>query len=781
MSGDLRVAVVAADPGVAEVAGLFLQQIECELDLAQVVGEGTLAHCAVGVVCVSSLDQARQFIPPTREALGDPPMVIAFGRGIDAHQAVELGALAFVPTEARPIDLCVIVALAATSAFGDLRISGSAEDYGGVLPLVRALSVARRTGKLEIAAGERRGHVNLFDGELVSVVAEGAKGEPAFHKLLRWDSPRFQFADRSKPLDAAEVFARAEVLVNEAEAARAEAVRAEAARADAAGKEKAADLGDKTQPGMTLPEPLRPQQAAGTPPPRPEPPQPRPPAPVAVPPRPASEPEPAEVIDAGAGGVLLYVDGSVTMQTCAEITFRTSEMIYVGAHDSAQALTLARQYQPSIILAAEDLEGMSGYDLCQAIKHDPQLADVPVLIVRGQTREYDERRGRDAGADGVVTKPWDTGMLVERVRQVLAADTPVAMPAGGGAARPRRATPPMGSRAPGEAPQPAKTIMGMPSGSPPPPPEALPPPPGGAPPPPGGAPLPPPQYHFPPSPRSGEPVPGGHDRVDCTVFAPKACVPDEPFMVQAFLHLPSGAMEAAAMAREFDDDAHRRGTTNLQADLPRGAHLTFELSVRGGEVFDPVESLRWVGATDSVQFEVVPHEETRVVMGRLLVSMAGVPIGTIRFKVANDPRMAQTSGQAEPTGEAHRYRYAFISYASEDRAEVMRRVQMLASLRIEFFQDILDLDPGDRWEAELYRQIDRADVFFLFWSSAAAHSRWVLREVRYAVARKGGSEEEPPDILPIVVERSGRPPQPPDDLAHLHFGDRIAYLLPAMG
>jgi len=94
---------------------------------------------------------------------------------------------------------------------------------------------------------------------------------------------------------------------------------------------------------------------------------------------------------------------------------------------------------------------------------------------------------------------------------------------------------------------------------------------------------------------------------------------------------------------------------------------------------------------------------------------------------------------------------------------------------VECFQDVLDLDPGDRWEKELYRRIDESDVLFLFWSQAAKDSEWVEREWRYGLERRGDDFIEPWPIEGPPV------PSPPEDLKHLHFGDRILYFLQVEG
>lgn len=54
----------------------------------------------------------------------------------------------------------------------------------------------------------------------------------------------------------------------------------------------------------------------------------------------------------------------------------------------------------------------------------------------------------------------------------------------------------------------------------------------------------------------------------------------------------------------------------------------------------------------------------------------------------------------------------------------------------------------------------------------------MLKEVRYALQRKGGNELSPPEIRPVILEGPPIVP-PPEDLAHLHFNDRILYLLAA--
>lgn len=309
----------------------------------------------------------------------------------------------------------------------------------------------------------------------------------------------------------------------------------------------------------------------------------------------------------------------------------------------------------------------------------------------------------------------------------------------------------------------------------------------GAAPSPAGPPLPPDAEQtiagetVPPSQPADDDAPTGGIQLDSTVFAPSAVAPGESFLVQVFAHQPDQADAVLALAREFDADAVRRGFTSLSSMIVVGQRLMFSLTLPGLVIDNPVQFLVWMGRPQSVQFGVTVPEEYRhrSVIGTVTISLESVPIGHVKFKVAvrTDGESDESTSVQPVAGGLHRYRKAFISYASFDRSEVLKRVQMLARMEIEYFQDVLALEPGERWERSLYRHIDECDLFLLFWSNAAKASPWVIREVRYAVSRKRGDDDAPPEILPVIIEGPPVVP-PPEELAHLHFDDRLLYFMP---
>jgi hypothetical protein len=133
----------------------------------------------------------------------------------------------------------------------------------------------------------------------------------------------------------------------------------------------------------------------------------------------------------------------------------------------------------------------------------------------------------------------------------------------------------------------------------------------------------------------------------------------------------------------------------------------------------------------------------------------------------------------ERTGQsAKRFTRAFLSYAHEDRVEVLKRAQALRAAKIEVFQDLLSLSPGEEWRERLESEIDQCDLFLLFWSAAARRSEWVNREVDQAISVRERSDGSKPEIMPVILE-GPPPPAPPERLKHLHFDDGLCYVIAA--
>ena len=87
------------------------------------------------------------------------------------------------------------------------------------------------------------------------------------------------------------------------------------------------------------------------------------------------------------------------------------------AYDGLQALELARQQQPDLMVLDLMLPGIDGLDVCRILRGEGNK--VPIIMLTAKTTEADKLIGLDLGADDYVTKPFSPRELLARVRAVL--------------------------------------------------------------------------------------------------------------------------------------------------------------------------------------------------------------------------------------------------------------------------------------------------------------------------------------------------------------------------
>jgi len=87
--------------------------------------------------------------------------------------------------------------------------------------------------------------------------------------------------------------------------------------------------------------------------------------------------------------------------------------------DGSAALATARRQVPDVAVLDVAMPGLSGVDVCRALRADPDTLDTAVILLTGLTRGSDVMRGLAAGADDYVLKPFSPRDLVDRVRALL--------------------------------------------------------------------------------------------------------------------------------------------------------------------------------------------------------------------------------------------------------------------------------------------------------------------------------------------------------------------------
>jgi CheY-like chemotaxis protein len=112
-------------------------------------------------------------------------------------------------------------------------------------------------------------------------------------------------------------------------------------------------------------------------------------------------------------------DDSITIQKVVELTLSEEDFEVTAFGDGESALDAARKAAPDIVLADIVMPRMDGYQLSQAIKQDPALKDIPVLLLAGTFENFDAGLAGASLADGHIIKPFESSDLINKVRELV--------------------------------------------------------------------------------------------------------------------------------------------------------------------------------------------------------------------------------------------------------------------------------------------------------------------------------------------------------------------------
>jgi len=126
-----------------------------------------------------------------------------------------------------------------------------------------------------------------------------------------------------------------------------------------------------------------------------------------------------------AGRTLLLADDSAAVQKVIELTFADEGMQVVSVGDGRSALEKLEHVRPDVVLADAFMPVLDGYELCRSIKDDQRFSQIPVMLLVSSFAPFDEAEARRAGADDIMTKPFQSiRQLVSRVGSLLSSNKP---------------------------------------------------------------------------------------------------------------------------------------------------------------------------------------------------------------------------------------------------------------------------------------------------------------------------------------------------------------------
>jgi hypothetical protein len=116
---------------------------------------------------------------------------------------------------------------------------------------------------------------------------------------------------------------------------------------------------------------------------------------------------------------ILIAEDSPTQAERLKHVLQTNGYAVMAAVNGTQAIEMARQRRPSLIITDVMMPEMDGYELCSKIKSDPELASIPVILVTTLSDPHDVIRGLECRADNFIIKPYDEHSLLARIQFVM--------------------------------------------------------------------------------------------------------------------------------------------------------------------------------------------------------------------------------------------------------------------------------------------------------------------------------------------------------------------------
>jgi len=119
------------------------------------------------------------------------------------------------------------------------------------------------------------------------------------------------------------------------------------------------------------------------------------------------------------GNLVLIADDDRDIVRFVALNLRLEGFDVVVANDGQDALDMALDVRPSLILLDTMMPRMDGYEVCSRLRDQRPDARIPVIMLTARSMEADRSMAYTAGADDWVTKPFDPADLVSKVKDHL--------------------------------------------------------------------------------------------------------------------------------------------------------------------------------------------------------------------------------------------------------------------------------------------------------------------------------------------------------------------------
>jgi len=117
---------------------------------------------------------------------------------------------------------------------------------------------------------------------------------------------------------------------------------------------------------------------------------------------------------------ILIAEDECDIRDLITYTLRFANYEVVAVSNGEEAVTMARQEVPDLILMDVRMPLMTGYDACVAIKAELNLKDIPIIFLSAKGQDSEIQAGLQAGAVEYLLKPFSPDQLIARIQTILA-------------------------------------------------------------------------------------------------------------------------------------------------------------------------------------------------------------------------------------------------------------------------------------------------------------------------------------------------------------------------
>lgn len=259
------------------------------------------------------------------------------------------------------------------------------------------------------------------------------------------------------------------------------------------------------------------------------------------------------------------------------------------------------------------------------------------------------------------------------------------------------------------------------------------------------------------------------EEVNFSAFYPKEVTVEKWYTLLVYTYVPSLLDSVREDARKFKEEIGeiRESKPASTTQLTRGTEVTIVPTCEGVRFNPERVTFQWLEDQHRAQFRLRANATLADMAGNVLVTIYVGPliVGTLKMGVLFSETEASPGSvrSEEVNGQLYHQDDIFISYSHRDTEIVRSCKKAYEALGHNVLIDFESLRSGQKWNAELMRMIERANIFQLFWSENSSKSDYCRQEWEYALKLNRGEGF----IRPVFWNEPI--PDPPTELSDIHF------------